>query len=97
MKLNQLYKQKLDAVELFARKSQLPATPEVQDSFYERAQLRLHEATCIAHCIALFGDAEVDEMDLASLYEAAHTFEVPGFNPFLQGLDLAVAVSGTLR
>ncbi|MFM0281279.1 hypothetical protein P0D75_24975 [Paraburkholderia sediminicola] len=95
MKLTALYQQKVRSVELFIGKSRLPATVEVQESFYERALHREQKATCLAHCIAVFGDIDLDAADWDRLYARAENTPHIGYNPLQQGLDLAAsAIAG---
>jgi hypothetical protein len=96
MKLTALYQQKIQSVELFLGKSRLPATVEVQESFYERALYRQHQTTCLAHCIAIFGDIDLDAADWDRLYARAENTPYVGYNPLQQGLDLAAsAIAGS--
>ncbi|MFL9891036.1 MULTISPECIES: hypothetical protein [Paraburkholderia] len=96
MKLTTLYQQKIQSIETFVNKSRLPATVEVQESFHERALHRQHQATCLAHCIAIFGDVDLSAADWDRLYARAENSPHIGYNPLQQGLDVAAsAITGS--
>lgn len=86
MKLSTIYKKHVDLIGVFLEKSAAAANFSTKDSLKEAASSHQIVAGNIAHCIALYGDVNVDKEELAKLVDSAINLPCVYANPWTRGL-----------
>jgi hypothetical protein len=87
MTLLELYKQHCDATAFFLEKADNAKTFEVKDTFKELAAKNQITSGHIAHCIALFGDANLEDLEFEALYKKACNQPCILENPWSRGIS----------
>jgi hypothetical protein len=86
MTLLKLYEKHVHLIGLFLQKSNSTTNGHARDSYRSRALAHQEQAGGIAHCIALFGNLPLDEVDIERLRECAKTQACVQENPWSRGI-----------
>lgn len=86
MKLSDVYREELERAAMWET-SRAGKTPQVDMRFSEESWDCAAIAENLAHCIAAFGDLDVDNIDVEALRRASERRFFPGRNPWVRGLS----------
>lgn len=87
MTLRELYCRYVELIDFFLQKANATANWEVRDSFRRKALDCQNRAGHIAHCIALFGDKSIEDIDFSDLKKQVEDKACTLENPWMRGIS----------
>lgn len=87
MTLLELYNIHRNSAAFYLEKSELATSNEVRDAFKSRSLENQIMSGHIAHCMAMFGDSKIANLDFKKLHKIAKDLPCINENPWLRGLS----------
>jgi hypothetical protein len=78
----------VELIDYFLQKADKAARWDVRDSFRSQALACQTRAGQIAHCIALFGNQQLDDLNVPELLKQVEDKSCIQHNPWTRGLDV---------